>query len=49
MPLLFLCTAAGSPNHEPLLVELREIFASYLVDGRVAFDYQTQVHYGRLG
>ncbi len=41
--------AAGSPNHEPLLVELREIFSRYQADGRVAFDYQTQVHFGQLG
>ena len=40
--------APGQPNHEPMLHELREIFARCQADGHVAFEYQTQVHYGQL-
>lgn len=33
----------------PMLRDLRRIFDEYQVDGRVAFGYETQVFYGRLG
>jgi SAM-dependent methyltransferase len=34
--------------YRPMLQELRRIFESHQVDGRVAFGYETQVYYGRL-
>ena len=40
--------APGQPNHEPLMQELREIFASYQTNGRVPFEYQTHIHWGRV-
>ncbi|HZQ70415.1 MAG TPA: class I SAM-dependent methyltransferase [Terriglobales bacterium] len=40
--------AAGHSGHEPMLHELRRIFDSYQENGRVAFDYNTRVYYGRL-
>jgi SAM-dependent methyltransferase len=41
--------AAGDPRHEPMLEELRAIFARCSRGGTVAFEYQTQVHLGKLG
>ena len=40
--------AAGHPRHEPMLRELRRIFDAYQENGRVSFDYDTRVYYGRL-
>lgn len=40
--------AAGHPNHEPMMTELREIFDSTQQDGRVSFDYVTQLFWGEL-
>jgi hypothetical protein len=40
---------AGHLNHLPMLEELRRIFEAHQIDGRVSFDYDTQVYYGRLG
>jgi SAM-dependent methyltransferase len=40
---------AGHLKHEPMLVRLREIFDRHALDGRVRFEYQTHVYYGRLG
>lgn len=39
---------AGEPGHEPMLAELRRIFESHQLDGRVAFLYETNLFYGRL-
>lgn len=39
---------AEHPNHAPMLAELRHIFDRYQRDGKVAFDYQTDLFYGRL-
>ncbi|MFY9691750.1 MAG: class I SAM-dependent methyltransferase [Candidatus Acidiferrales bacterium] len=39
---------AGHPKHEPMLAALREIFDRHAEDGRVRFEYQTHVYYGRL-
>jgi SAM-dependent methyltransferase len=39
---------AGHAKHEPMLAALREIFDRRAVDGRVRFEYQTHVYYGRL-
>ena len=38
----------GEPNYEPMLIELREVFEANQTDGRVTFDYETEVYYGRL-
>lgn len=40
--------AAGHPKHEPMLRELRRIFDAHQENGRVSFDYDTRVYYGRL-
>ncbi len=37
---------AGDPRHEPMLEELRRIFAEHQDGGRVAFSYDTKVHVG---
>ncbi|MBW8863695.1 MAG: methyltransferase domain-containing protein [Verrucomicrobia bacterium] len=39
---------AGQPNHEAMLARLREIFDAHQKDGKVVFEYDTRVHYGRL-
>jgi len=39
---------AGHTKHEPMLAALREIFDSHAAEGRVRFEYQTHVYYGRL-
>ena len=39
----------GHPRHVPMLGELRAIFAAHQRDGSVAFEYDTEVYYGRLG
>jgi SAM-dependent methyltransferase len=40
--------AAGHPKHEPMLRELRRIFEEDQENGRVSFEYDTRVYYGRL-
>jgi SAM-dependent methyltransferase len=40
--------AAGHRNHEPMLADLRKMFDSHAVSGRVRFEYETHVYYGRL-
>ena len=37
-----------SPNFEPMLNELQEIFSAHEKDGTVSFDYDTRVYYGHL-
>jgi SAM-dependent methyltransferase len=36
------------PNHEPMLAELERIFQAYQDDGKVVFQYITQMYYGQL-
>ena len=36
------------PDYEPMLRDLRAIFDLNQTDGKVAFDYETEVYYGRL-
>lgn len=36
------------PRHQPMMAELREIFATHAEGGRVAMDYDCRVYYGRL-
>jgi SAM-dependent methyltransferase len=38
----------GHPNYTPMLVDLRRVFDQYEQDGRVAFEYETRMFYGRL-
>ncbi|MGF1514695.1 MAG: hypothetical protein ACFB5Z_13515 [Elainellaceae cyanobacterium] len=47
----------GSPNYEPMLAALAQLFEAYAVDVRpgeddslyrVSFDYTTQLYYGQL-
>lgn len=38
----------GQPNHSPMLAELRRIFDAHQKNGRVRFEYETQVFYGHL-
>jgi ubiquinone/menaquinone biosynthesis C-methylase UbiE len=38
----------GRPNHGPMLAELERIFQAYEDEGRVVFEYVTQMYYGRL-
>src|SRR3984957_9063306 len=39
---------SGHPQHTPMLAALRDIFDQFQSDGRVTFDYDTTVYYGRL-
>jgi SAM-dependent methyltransferase len=39
---------AGQPGHEEMLTVLKKIFEAYKENGRVTFEYETQVGYGRL-
>jgi ubiquinone/menaquinone biosynthesis C-methylase UbiE len=39
----------GHPKHEPMLAALRQLFDAHAESGRVRFEYETHVHYGRLG
>jgi SAM-dependent methyltransferase len=41
--------AAAHPSHAPFMRELQTIFEKHNHNGRVAFAYETQVYYGRLG
>ena len=38
----------GEANFEPMISRLREIFDSNQSDGKVTFDYDTEVYYGRF-
>lgn len=38
----------GNPRYEPMLRELRRIFDAHQLNGRVIFDYDTQVYSGRI-
>lgn len=40
--------AAGHPNHEPMLAELRTIFDRHQDAGAVRFEYRTEVYLGRF-
>jgi len=39
---------AGHPDHEPMLRELRTIFAAHQRNGMIQFDYETKLFFGRL-
>lgn len=38
----------GNPDYVPMLQALRTIFDKHQVDGRVAFEYETQLYYGHI-
>lgn len=38
----------GHPNYEPMLAALKELFDAHEEGGRVRFEYETHVYYGRL-
>jgi SAM-dependent methyltransferase len=38
----------GQPNYEPMLEELRTVFDANQRDGKVTFDYDTEVYYGQF-
>jgi SAM-dependent methyltransferase len=38
----------GHPNFDSMLRDLSDIFNKYEKDGRISFDYDTRVYYGRL-
>jgi SAM-dependent methyltransferase len=38
----------GHPRHEPMLAALPSLFDAHQADGQVAFEYDTDVYYGRL-
>jgi SAM-dependent methyltransferase len=38
----------GELNYDPMLNQLREVFEANQTNGKVAFDYDTEVYYGRL-
>jgi ubiquinone/menaquinone biosynthesis C-methylase UbiE len=38
----------GHPNYEPMLAELERIYQTYQDEGKVVFEYVTQMYYGQL-
>lgn len=38
----------GHPNHEPMMKKLEEIFRDNATGGEVAFEYDTEVYFGRI-
>jgi SAM-dependent methyltransferase len=38
----------GHPKYEPMIAELLKIFHEHQRDGRVAFEYDTEMYYGRI-
>lgn len=38
----------GHPDYEPMVAALGELFLKHQVDGRLAFNYHTDVYFGRL-
>lgn len=38
----------GHPNHEPMLRDIRRVFDANQKDGKVVFDYETELYYGQL-
>jgi hypothetical protein len=39
---------SSDPAHKPMLRELRDIYDRFAEEGRVDFEYQTFLYYGRL-
>ena len=40
--------AAGQPGHAELFAGLDELFARHARDGRVAFEYETEVYFAKM-
>jgi len=40
--------AQGHPNHEPMMAGLKKLFDEHAEGGRVRFEYETHIYYGRL-
>ena len=40
--------AEGQPNYEPMMCELQRVFAEHAEEGRVCFEYDTEVYFGRV-
>jgi SAM-dependent methyltransferase len=38
----------GTPAHAPMMAALEQLFTANAVDGQIAFEYDTEVYYGRL-
>jgi SAM-dependent methyltransferase len=38
----------GHPKYEPMIAELRKIFDEHQRDGKVTFEYDTEMYYGRI-
>jgi hypothetical protein len=38
----------GHPSHAPMMQELQRIFRAHAKDGKVEFEYDTRVFYGKL-
>jgi SAM-dependent methyltransferase len=38
----------GQPNYEPMMRELERVFAEHAAEGRVCFEYDTEVYFGRV-
>jgi ubiquinone/menaquinone biosynthesis C-methylase UbiE len=38
----------GHPNHQPMLKELEKIFQRHQAAGKISFEYDTHLYYGRL-
>jgi ubiquinone/menaquinone biosynthesis C-methylase UbiE len=41
--------AEGHSNHAPMLLALERIFREHQENGRVRFEYDTEIHFGRIG
>lgn len=39
---------AEHPNHAPMMQDLQRVFAEHAVGGKVEFEYDTRVYYGRI-
>ena len=39
---------AGHPKYEPMIIELEKIFHDHQSGGTVTFEYDTEMHYGRI-
>lgn len=43
------CPLPGSPNHEPMMRGLQDLFERFQENGTVAFEYDTRLYYGHVG
>ena len=38
----------GHPNYQPMIAALRELFDQTNEDGKIAFDYETEIYWGEV-